>query len=785
MLLYSNNFTQSSISPQRMQQSHSFMPSWHTYSQPPPSSQPQPLLQKPHMNTFVVPLAAHPQFIQQPTGNVAPLMSQQQMPGSRRFSAGGVTQRSPSGFGAPQTERRQNKVNFRKPQFNGNSNPTAGLYQAPRGNVGDARSSNVFHANHPPYSGRNSFNQQLTPQSQSVAKTGLYNVTGSFLPGMKDVPLWLKSLRLHKYTRLFQEMPYDEMMALNDQRLEQRQVTKGARKKILQSLAKLKDRSQLIRQLEKSIDEYGDVRCLIVELRAMMHTPIAMYLPKEHPKPSNYMIDAIGIPALEVPDENLPGHIARLCMRLHDYLFQNGQPQIEKMGLEDEYVLKLLQVYDKLLANEAFTYRQKYCIHHECRRVLLRYAHEHNIVANQSGLGTPIALSALQHVDFAMNSPDAQSSSSQYRRNSDPRESDDLLTTGTSNTTSNSDDDLFMAALNGCRTTHSAPTSPMPPTTTTNNTHGVIGTENLRDSPAHTQTSSSAHSSNAMNDSCWQNLHRPQAHTQASKLNSLPVPPGFQPLPQDQQPTNLWTDADKLKFIIDNDNTSEILDMAVRLTMCKLKQQREPTTTNSTGIWQNNHEKQQQRPIVSQTSSNLPSRWWADSQPAKSRLPQAPSKLSPTNQQRNLYAQNDYSAHRSTIPTTNTVDFYDPWHEVKPATNNAVIGAPAVGAIGQVRSVGASMTTSGSSSESSNTLGKMLNDCFVGQKSQAPQSTSQWIMQQYAHEPTTSWTRNEENLRAVLGDSLFGNTTDPSNHSTSYYGPTFRPLPCSASGAVH
>jgi hypothetical protein len=44
---------------------------------------------------------------------------------------------------------------------------------------------------------------------------------------------------------------------------------------------------------------------LIVELRAMMHTPIAAYKPKpdEEPKPSNYTIDAIGISADEVSDE--------------------------------------------------------------------------------------------------------------------------------------------------------------------------------------------------------------------------------------------------------------------------------------------------------------------------------------------------------------------------------------------------------------------------------------------------------------------------------------------------
>ena len=44
---------------------------------------------------------------------------------------------------------------------------------------------------------------------------------------------------------------------------------------------------------------------MIVELRAMMHTPIAAYKPKvdEEPKPSNYTIDAIGMSADEVSDQ--------------------------------------------------------------------------------------------------------------------------------------------------------------------------------------------------------------------------------------------------------------------------------------------------------------------------------------------------------------------------------------------------------------------------------------------------------------------------------------------------
>lgn len=36
----------------------------------------------------------------------------------------------------------------------------------------------------------------------------------------KDVPAWLKSLRLHKYATLFSTMTYDEMMSLTEEQLE-------------------------------------------------------------------------------------------------------------------------------------------------------------------------------------------------------------------------------------------------------------------------------------------------------------------------------------------------------------------------------------------------------------------------------------------------------------------------------------------------------------------------------------------------------------------------------------
>jgi len=51
--------------------------------------------------------------------------------------------------------------------------------------------------------------------------------------GMLDVPGWLKSLRLHKYQYLFAKLTYDEMLQLDEEKLEEYKVTKGTQKKVL------------------------------------------------------------------------------------------------------------------------------------------------------------------------------------------------------------------------------------------------------------------------------------------------------------------------------------------------------------------------------------------------------------------------------------------------------------------------------------------------------------------------------------------------------------------------
>ncbi|CAJ0941327.1 unnamed protein product [Ranitomeya imitator] len=99
--------------------------------------------------------------------------------------------------------------------------------------------------------------------------------------GMKDVPSWLKSLRLHKYASLFAQMSYEEMMMLTEQHLESQNVTKGARHKIALSIQKLRERQSVLRSLEKDILEGGNVRNALQELQQVVITPIKFYRPNQ------------------------------------------------------------------------------------------------------------------------------------------------------------------------------------------------------------------------------------------------------------------------------------------------------------------------------------------------------------------------------------------------------------------------------------------------------------------------------------------------------------------------
>uniref|UniRef100_A0A670JEN4 Sterile alpha motif domain containing 4B n=1 Tax=Podarcis muralis TaxID=64176 RepID=A0A670JEN4_PODMU len=125
----------------------------------------------------------------------------------------------------------------------------------------------------------------LSPQSsvassgseQTEEQSGSRNTFQEEGSGMKDVPSWLKSLRLHKYAALFSQMTYEEMMTLTEQHLESQNVTKGARHKIALSIQKLRERQSVLKSLEKDILEGGNLWNALQELQQIIITPIKAF----------------------------------------------------------------------------------------------------------------------------------------------------------------------------------------------------------------------------------------------------------------------------------------------------------------------------------------------------------------------------------------------------------------------------------------------------------------------------------------------------------------------------
>ncbi|NXV87806.1 SMAG2 protein, partial [Calonectris borealis] len=239
----------------------------------------------------------------------------------------------------------------------------------------------------------------LSPQS-SVASSGseqteepaggrnTFQEDGS---GMKDVPSWLKSLRLHKYAALFSQMTYEEMMTLTEHHLESQNVTKGARHKIALSIQKLRERQSVLRALEK------------VRHRVALASPgVAGGGPGPllHPKgwhglsllPScsqgwhrgappgaadaftpHPAADAEA-PAAPVPDGDIPGQFTRVMGKGETPLPWGGSrgagggflpdppavcTQLLVSRPDEENITSYLQLLEKCLSHEAFTETQK------------------------------------------------------------------------------------------------------------------------------------------------------------------------------------------------------------------------------------------------------------------------------------------------------------------------------------------------------------------------------------------------------------------------------------------
>uniref|UniRef100_A0A0K0D9M5 SAM domain-containing protein n=1 Tax=Angiostrongylus cantonensis TaxID=6313 RepID=A0A0K0D9M5_ANGCA len=182
----------------------------------------------------------------------------------------------------------------------------------------------------------------------------------SLNPGMRDVPAWLKSLRLHKYTAMFAELSYEQMMALNEAELEKRNVTKGARTKILQSIQKLRTRAADLRAMHEKLSLSHPERCLrcaIASLRQMITAPMIPYTPVVGE--SSDTIDGFA-PLSCISDQNVPGLIFNLLGEVQRAVFASGR---QPLDIEYEYLLMLFTIFDKLCNNEAFTPMQRQRVH--------------------------------------------------------------------------------------------------------------------------------------------------------------------------------------------------------------------------------------------------------------------------------------------------------------------------------------------------------------------------------------------------------------------------------------
>lgn len=92
---------------------------------------------------------------------------------------------------------------------------------------------------------------------------------------MENIDKWLKSLRLHKYTHLFKQLTYEQMLNLDEDYLIQRNVTKGARNKMLVSVKRLNLRYEILFNMIDDLNQDNlSMKEALIQLREMLVTPI-------------------------------------------------------------------------------------------------------------------------------------------------------------------------------------------------------------------------------------------------------------------------------------------------------------------------------------------------------------------------------------------------------------------------------------------------------------------------------------------------------------------------------
>ena len=129
---------------------------------------------------------------------------------------------------------------------------------------------------------------------EETESEALVAASTKLMPGMQNVPDWLKSLRLHKYTNLIMSMDYQEMLELTEEKLEKMNVTKGAARKIANSIQKLKERPKLLHELNANVDTgICDIRKILADLESILQSPINIENRLKTPDEGQLLIEQI------------------------------------------------------------------------------------------------------------------------------------------------------------------------------------------------------------------------------------------------------------------------------------------------------------------------------------------------------------------------------------------------------------------------------------------------------------------------------------------------------------
>ncbi|XP_010795354.1 protein Smaug homolog 1, partial [Notothenia coriiceps] len=288
-------------------------------------------------------------------------------------TGGGGTTVLTSGGGSQQHSPLKRSVSLTPPMSGPSNQPLGHVWLSQE----DLRSARGPAPDHAPLSPQSSIASSGSGGSEHLEEAGLggsglhrssFHDEGS---GMRDVPAWLKSLRLHKYAALFSTMTYDEMMSLTEEQLEAQKVTKGARHKIVISILKLKDRQNLLRSLEKDVLEGSNLRSPLQELHQMIMTPIKAFNGGEEASMQRALLSSESKSAAPgshltgvggaggeaesstsvIAEGDLPGQFTRVMGKVCTQLLVSRS--------DEDNISSYLQLIDKCLIHESFTETQK------------------------------------------------------------------------------------------------------------------------------------------------------------------------------------------------------------------------------------------------------------------------------------------------------------------------------------------------------------------------------------------------------------------------------------------